>query len=94
MTKAKKVKVFSYAKFQAIILGIVGILFGLGYSIGGTIIDLQTIGLNRGTALAYMAIPLMPLYFAIFGFISGLVGAVLYNVVAKFFKTDLNFEKK
>ncbi len=76
----KKLNVFSYAKLQAIVTGFAGIIAGLIYSVGGTFYDLATIGLNKGTALAFFAIPVMPLYFTVLGFISGLVGAYLYNL--------------
>ena len=72
-----------------------GIVVGLIYSVGGTVYDLQTIGLNKGTALAYIAIPVMPIYFAVFGFVTGLVGAFLYNLSAKWLgKIEINFERK
>lgn len=86
--QADKLKVLQYAKQQALITGIAGIIAGLIYSLGGTFYDLATVGLNKGTALAYLAIPIMPLYFALFGFVTGLVGAFLYNKYLE------HFEKK
>jgi putative Mn2+ efflux pump MntP len=75
-------------------MGFAGIIAGLIYSVGGTFYDLLSIGLNKGTALAYIAIPVIPLYFAIFGFVTGLIGAFLYNLFAKWFsKIEMNFEK-
>ena len=94
MAKVKKIKVFSYAKFQAIVMAFAGIIAGLIYSVGGTFYDLQTIGLNKGTIFAYIAIPVMPLYFAVFGFVTGLVGAILYNLAAKRLgKREMDFEQ-
>ena len=93
MAKIKKINVFSYAKVQATVMALAGIVAGLIYSIGGTIYDLQTIGLNKGTLLAYIAIPVMPLYFAVFGFVTGVVGAILYNLFVKRIKLKMNFEK-
>lgn len=93
MAKIKKINIFSYAKFQAIVMAFAGIVAGLIYSVGGTIYDLQTIGLNKGTLLAYIAIPVMPLYFAVFGFVTGVVGATLYNLFSKRIKLEMNFEK-
>ncbi len=94
MKKAKRVKVLAYAKFQTIIMTLIGLVAGLLYSVGGMIIDLQTIGWNDGTTLAFLAILGMPLYFAAFGLFSGIVGAWLYNLAAKWLgNVEVNFER-
>lgn len=82
ITKLKKIKAFSLAKFQAVLLAYVGLLAGILYSFGGLIYDLLTIGLNLGTALAFLALIGMPVIFAVFGFILGLVEAILFNLFA------------
>ena len=78
-----KIKIIQQAKLQAKITGFAGIIIGLIYSIGGTFYDLQTVGLNKGTLLAYIAIPIIPIYFAVFGFITGIVGSYIYSLLAK-----------
>ena len=94
MKKTDKIKILAYAKIQTIVMAFVGLVMGLIYSIGGAIYDLQTIGINEGTALAFMAILIMPLYFAIFGFLTGIVGAFLYNLYTKKFSgINLNIKK-
>ena len=55
----------------------VGLGCGVLYSFGGLVIDLLTIGLNRGTAMAFMALIGMPLLFGAFGFLAGVVIAVV-----------------
>ena len=76
----KKIKVLSFAKFQAILLGSFGIIPGILYSFGGTAYDLYTTGsVNYGTLLAYIALIVMPIYFAVFGFILGIFEAIIYN---------------
>ena len=95
MAKVKKIKVLSYAKVQAVVMAFAGLAAGFVYSFGGLFIDIQvstglmatveTPGLSHGTALAFMAIPVMPLYFAAIGFVTGVVGAFLYNIFAKWF---------
>ena len=86
MVKVKKIKVLAYAKVQAVMCGFAGIIAGLIYSVGGTVYDVVTTGtVNKGTALAYFAIPVMPLYFAFWGFVAGIVGAFLYNITSKWF---------
>ncbi len=81
-----KINILRYAKLQAIVTGFAGIVAGLLYSVGGTFYDIFTIGLNKGTALAYFALPVMPIYFAALGLITGLIGAYLYNVSLKWHK--------
>ena len=95
MAKVKKIEMLSFGKLQAIIMLIVGLLAGIVYSFGGLIIDIfvslswitssETPGLSYGTVLAFGALIGMPLIFAIFGFIFGLIEAFIYNLVARWF---------
>jgi hypothetical protein len=52
---------------------IVGLVLGALYSFGGLIIDLMTIGLNQGTALAFLALLGMPAIFGIAGLCISLI---------------------
>jgi len=86
MARLKKIRVLSLAKLQGILFAYVGLLCGILYSFGGFIYDLVTTGsLNLGTALAFFALIGMPLIFASFGFIVGLILAVLYNLFSRLF---------
>lgn len=79
---------------QAVVTGCAGIIAGLIYAVGGMFHDLLTVGFNHGTVLAFLAIPIMPLYFAIFGFVCGLVGAYLYNTfLSSRIHINMNAEK-
>ena len=75
-----------------------GLVAGVAYSLGGAVFDLlvslgwvsapssgawSTPGLGRGTALAFLALIGMPLVFGVGGLVAGVVGAVLYNGVAR-----------
>ncbi|MBT3336393.1 MAG: hypothetical protein HN855_12595 [Anaerolineae bacterium] len=94
MAKVKNIGVFSFAKFQAVIMAKVGLGAGVLYSFGGLIIDVlvsigwvspvsaSTPGLSFGTVLAFGALIGMPIISALFGFIVGAIGAYLYNLVA------------
>lgn len=98
-----QLNVFRYAKIQAIVMGFVGLVLGVLYSFGGALIDLfvtlglittqETPGLSYGTVLAFLALPLMPLYLAVFGFISGVIGTVVFNLFSKWINIDLKIEK-
>jgi hypothetical protein len=97
MAKVKKMGVLSFAKLQAVIMAIVGLIAGILYSFGGLIIDVlvsigwvssasaSTPGLGFGTVLAFGALIGMPIIFATFGFIVGLIEAFLYNLFARWF---------
>jgi hypothetical protein len=95
MSLIRKLNIISFAKFQALLFALMGLVAGILYSFGGLIIDLlvslgwvvtsETPGLSYGTLLAFFALAGMPLIFACAGFIAGLVQAVLYNFVASKF---------
>ena len=94
--KLNKLDMLSFAKLQALLFGLVGLILGLLYSVGGFIIDslvtlglvssvaTETPGLSNGTILAFGAILGMPLIGVVSGFVLGLVGAFVYNVFAKY----------
>lgn len=74
-----------FAKFQAVLMSLIGLIAGILYSFGGLIYDVFTVGLNVGTALAFLALLGMPVMFAAFGFMAGLIEAFLYNLFAGWF---------
>ncbi|KAA3619555.1 MAG: hypothetical protein DWQ05_02195 [Calditrichaeota bacterium] len=85
MAKIKKIGILTLAKLQAVIMAVAGLIAGTVYSFGGLIYDLATIGLNGGTALAFLALIGMPVLFATAGFFAGAIGAVLYNSTTRWF---------
>ncbi len=99
MTKAVKLKVITYAKFQAFCASLLGLLAGFTYALGGLFIDLMvsfevfssiaygTSGLSLGTILAFAALLGMPAIFACCGFVLGLIQALLYNQAITWFST-------
>jgi hypothetical protein len=105
MAKVKKINVLAYAKVQAIMAALAGLLTGIIYAFGGLIMDIlvsagwitssETPGLSFGTVLAFLAIPVMPIYFWVIGLATGIVGAILYNKTSKWFGgIDMNFKQK
>ena len=75
---------FSFATFQAFLFGLIGLLAGFIYSVGGFFYDLIfDEGLNTGSTLAFFALIAMPLLFSITGFVLGLLEAILYNYMLK-----------
>lgn len=100
MTRPKKISVFRFAKFQAILLGLVGLLLGVVYSVGGLFMDImvsagwiissETPGLSYGTFLAFDALFVMPLISFSVGFVLGLVEGVMYNFFRKWIGNIMN----
>jgi hypothetical protein len=104
MAKLKKIKILQFAIFQAVLGALLGLLAGILYAFGGLIIDAlvsigwvsttETPGLSYGTVLAFGALIGMPVTFAVFGFVLGLIGAILFNLFARWFRRiDINFWK-
>ncbi len=95
MGRLEKIGAFSFAKLLTVVFGLIGLLCGVYYSVGGLLIDvmvslewlsaekMETPGLSKGTLLAFGSLLAMPLIGIIFGFVSGLLGAWIYNVFAK-----------
>ena len=104
MAKVKKIRFFSIAKLQAVIMAIVDLIAGILYSVGGVIYDIlgsigwitstSTPGVGYGTALAFLALIGMPVTFATFGFIVVLIEVFLYNLFAGWFGgIEIDFEQ-
>lgn len=97
MNKISKLGILSFARFQAIILGLIGLLLGVLYSVGGLLVDalvsanlldpvaMSTSGLSMGTAMAFGALIGMPVILAVIGFGSGIIQAIVFNLFAKRF---------
>jgi hypothetical protein len=95
MTKVEKIGVLSFAKFQAILYSFGGLIIDVLVSIGWvSSASASTPGLGFGTVLAFGALIGMPIIFATFGFIIGLIEAFLYNLFARWFGgIDLDIEQ-
>lgn len=88
---ARKINLVSFAKQQVTIWALTGLLAGIFYSFGGLLIDAlvtigwitsqETPGLSYGTLLAFGALIGMPIIFASFGLVLGIIGAFLYNLI-------------
>ena len=93
MTEPRSIGVLSLAAWQAALMAAVGLIAGVFYSFGGAAMDVlvtagvitsaSTPGVSWGTALAFLALIGMPVYFAVFGFAAGAIGALLYGLVAR-----------
>ncbi len=77
----KKIGVLSLAKIYAVITAIFGLIIGIIYAVVGTAASVSG---EAGVlaALGIGSIIVMPIVYGIIGFISGAIGAWLYNLVA------------
>ena len=72
-----RLKILPTATMLARWMAYLGLVCGVLYSVGGLVVDVLTIGLNWGTAMAFMALVGMPIVFGTFGFLSGALFALI-----------------
>ena len=78
----QQLKIFPFAQILAVVFALLGVLAGLIYAVGGLIYDLAATGsFNTGTALAFLALIGMPALFGLIGWITGVLGAILFNSI-------------
>ena len=91
MIKLKRIGVLSFAKLQTVIMAFFGFIVGF-FSIIGWVGILPFIYLDTG--FGFQAIIFLPVLYAIYGFVSGVVGAFLYNLIAEWIGgIELEFEE-
>lgn len=88
MVILKKLGVWSVAKIQAIIMALmglfVGILVALATATGGTMRSTEvTPEATLFQAMGYLSVIILPIFYGLIGLVSGVVGAWLYNLIAK-----------
>lgn len=95
MAGIKQLLIIPFAIFQGSLTGLIGVVCGIVYSIGGLIIDvlvsadvlsaekMETPGISIGTLLAMGALIAMPVIFFAAGFVTGILEALLYNICSR-----------
>ena len=83
MVVIKKIGILSLAKLETILMAIFGLLLGIFYAIlaavigtGETLTDITLI------QFGWLSIIIFPVIYAILGFVTGIIGGWLYNVIA------------
>lgn len=82
MKKLKKIGVMSLAKVMGLLYAIMGLILGALFSLSASYMppaQPYPLSVIFGSA----AIVALPIVYGIMGFVSGLIGAALYNVIAK-----------
>ena len=94
MKEIKKIDVMVAAKLNGLLSAVFGFIFGAILSlfsfIGTNVHNMK--GGMFGIAYGAGAIIILPIFYAVFGYLAGLIGAAVYNVIAKKiggFKIDL-----
>ncbi|HJX70701.1 MAG TPA: DUF3566 domain-containing protein [Bacteroidales bacterium] len=83
MKEIKRMDVLSVGKIYALTMAIIGFIAGIIIAlIGGAITTFDRPGM-WGAGLGIASIIILPIVYAIFGFLLGIIGAALYNLIAK-----------
>jgi len=92
--RLKKIDVLSFAKLNAFIMAIMGLLIGLFLAGIGGIASTMTGSMGAFAGMGLIGIIIIPIIYGVFGFIIGALSAWLYNLFAQWFGgVELEFEK-
>jgi hypothetical protein len=78
----KRIDPLTTAKLEALLMGIFGLIIGFVYGIFGAAFGAIGGSALIGAGIGIAAIILLPIMYAVIGFLAGLIGAALYNLVA------------
>jgi len=94
MSELKKLGVLSVAKISAVSTAIFGLIAGIFIALLGTAIGALAGSAGVGAGMGVFAIIALPIIYGVLGFISGAVGAFLYNIIAGWIGgVEMNFGK-
>jgi hypothetical protein len=86
----KRIGVLSAAKVLCVLQAGIGLIVGLiitAFSVLGASLGMDAIGDDSGPSLGILfgmgAVAIIPLCYGILGFVGGIIGATIYNVVAR-----------
>jgi len=82
MIKLRSVRVFSVAKVNAILYGILGLILAPFFLIGPGLAVVGAPELRRSLAGVILFVAFVPFFYAVFGFIFGGLIAFIYNAIS------------
>ena len=84
MTKVRSIRVFSAAKVNALLYGILGLLVAPFLLLGPGLAMLGADGSRRATGFggAIFIAAILPIFYALIGFITGAIMAFIYNAIS------------
>lgn len=92
--KLKKLNVLSVAKIQALFMAIAGLLFGLFMLIVSAIAGSMIGAAFLMISINFLGVIWLIIFGGVFGFIGGLLGAFIYNLLAKWIGgIEMEFEE-
>jgi len=93
MAKLQRLGVMSVAKLYALMMAIAGLIMGLFTSIMSIFSAVMFPSGAWGVGFGIASIIILPIIFAILGFICGSIGSFLYNIIAgKFGGIEMDFD--
>jgi len=90
----RKINVLSLAKVQAIMGIAIGLILGAIFTIISILKNASYQG-NYDLIFGKPSIIVLPILYGLFGFLGGIIGAIIYNTISRFVKgIDIVVEKK
>jgi|WetSurMetagenome_2_1015567.scaffolds.fasta_scaffold164021_2 hypothetical protein len=91
MKTLKRIDILSFAKFQTILMALIGVLAGVmiaffGFifqAFAGRFIEGGETFASFGMGLGLAALVILPLVYAVIGFFVGVIGGALFNLVCR-----------
>lgn len=83
MKEIKSMDVLSVGKVYAIVMAIIGFLAGIIVALVGSAAATFSRPGMWGAGLGVLSIIVLPIIYGVLGFIFGVIGAAIYNLVAK-----------
>lgn len=94
MVVLQRIGVLSFAKINGVLMGCFGVLVGLLVAVATSAGDLFRMGQGPFFRLGYLAVIVLPFFYAVMGFLSGAFAAAVYNFVANLVGgVELQFEE-
>lgn len=82
-TKLQRLGILSFGKFGGIYGLLIGLIAGIFVALASTAVPTTPDGGYLGLVFGFGAILIFPLFYGISGFIGGIIGSFLFNIIAK-----------
>jgi hypothetical protein len=82
MKEIRRIDIMSYAKVYAVIFAIIGFLAGLFVGALGGLISEMSGSSGLGGGFGFLSIIIFPILYGGLGFVFGIIGAAIYNLIA------------
>ena len=96
MVIIKKVGALSLAKLETVVMAIFGLIVGIFYAVFSSLLNSTSTEYSTGISLTlgWWGIIVFPIFYGVLGFVTGIIGAWLYNLVSRWVGgIELEFKK-